>query len=54
MSNYSNISRQLNSKLNEILADLPDFVHVFVGIDATTAIKTRIAYATDLRTFLHI
>ncbi|MGI6349158.1 MAG: tyrosine-type recombinase/integrase [Eubacteriaceae bacterium] len=53
MSNYSkNISRQLNSKLNEILADLPDFVRMFfVGIDATTAIKTRIAYATDLRTF---
>ncbi len=53
MSNYSkNISFQLNSKLNDILADLPDFVRTFfIGIDATTAIKTRIAYATDIRTF---
>ena len=54
MGNYSkNLSHTLNIKLQNLLKDLPDFIKIFfTGIDASTAIKTRIAYAIDLKTFL--
>ncbi|NMC56905.1 MAG: integrase, partial [Eubacteriaceae bacterium] len=54
MSNYSKkLSYSLNIKLNDMLEQMPDFIKMFfTGIDASTAIKTRIAYAIDLNTFL--
>jgi len=53
MSNYSkDLSYSLNNKLNQIITQLPDFMKIFfTGIDASTAVKTRVAYATDIKTF---
>lgn len=54
MSNYSKkLSYSLSIKLNNMLEQMPDFIKTFfTGIDSSTAIKTRIAYAIDINTFL--
>lgn len=53
MNNYSkNLSGNLNIKLHEILNELPEFMKIFfTGIDSSTAIRTRVAYAIDIRVF---
>ena len=45
---------KLHIKLNDLLSLLPDFTEYFFrGISDTTQIKTRIAYAYDLRIFFY-
>ncbi|MPW25803.1 tyrosine-type recombinase/integrase [Alkalibaculum sp. M08DMB] len=45
---------QLTIKLRKLINDLPTFVETFFrGIEPNTSIKTRIAYAFDLRTFFY-
>ena len=40
-------------KLNKLKKELPDYMgHFFTGIDSNTAIRTRVAYAMDLKNFL--
>jgi site-specific recombinase XerD len=53
MNTYSkNLSATLNIKLHEILDELPEFIKTFfTGIDSPTAIRTRVAYAIDIRVF---
>ncbi len=53
MADYS-LEQQikLTKKLRLVLDELPAFCTMyFTGIDSTTAIRTRLAYATDLKTF---
>lgn len=54
MSNYHEKQDKLNTQhLRELLADLPSFAgQFFRGIENTTASRTRIAYAYDLKIFL--
>ncbi len=53
MNTYSkDLSATLNVKLQEILDELPEFIKTFfTGIDSSTAIRTRVAYAIDIRVF---
>lgn len=53
MANYSKDAQEkLNIKLKEKIGLLPNFTKTFFrGITANTSIKTRIAYATDLKIF---
>ncbi len=45
---------KLTMKLRELINDLPTFTETFFrGIEPNTSIKTRIAYAFDLRTFFY-
>ena len=40
------------NQLREMQKKLPEFTNrFFIGIDQTTAPRTRLAYATDLKTF---
>ena len=51
---HKELNTSLNFKLRELLVLLPDFCdEYFVGISGLTQIKTRIAYAFDLRIFFH-
>lgn len=48
------LENSLKIKLRELIKDLPYQCELFFrGIEPTTAIKTRIAYAFDLRTFFY-
>jgi len=53
MADYSKeVSNKLNIKLRSQIEKLPDFTNAFFrGITANTAIKTRIAYAMDIKIF---
>ena len=45
---------KLTMKLRELINELPTFVETFFrGIEPNTSVKTRIAYAFDLRTFFY-
>lgn len=48
------LNQQLTIKLRELVNQMPVFCETFFrGIEPTTSIKTRIAYAFDVRSFLH-
>lgn len=49
-----NQQQQLTLKLRELVNQMPVFCETFFrGMEPTTSIKTRIAYAFDLRSFFH-
>lgn len=49
---HDNVNKQNILKLRELMSTLPGFCKMFFrGIDQTTASRTRIAYALDLRIF---
>ena len=56
MKNTLTYSQQINQqnilKLRELRSELPKFLNTyFTGIDHILASRTKIAYATDLKTF---
>lgn len=51
---HENVEQTLQLKLRTLITQLPDSSRLFFrGIEATTSIKTRVAYAFDLRIFFH-
>ncbi len=51
---YEQIDVENTTRLRELISTLPPFVTTFFrGIEQTTASRTRIAYAYDLRIFFH-
>lgn len=51
---YEEVSRQMIKEQRKILEQLPRFVtEFFRGIDATTAPRTRVGYARDIKLFLY-
>ena len=53
-SYYDELSMQQTLKLRELIRTLPPFAKEFFrAIDTTTQVRTRIAYAYDLRVFFH-
>ena len=53
-SYYDELSMQQTLKLRELIRTLPPFAKQFFrAIDTTTQVRTRIAYAYDLRVFFH-
>jgi len=52
-NDYAHLSQKENiTQLRSIISDLPEFCReFFIGIEPTTAIKTRIGYAYDLSIF---
>lgn len=51
---YDELTAKLTIKLRELLKTLPPFAKDFFrAIDSTTQVRTRIAYAYDLRVFFH-
>lgn len=51
---YEDLENSLQLKLRELIKDLPYHCELFFrGIQATTSIKTRVAYAFDLRIFFY-
>ncbi len=51
---YEEVSRQMIKEQRKILEQLPKFVtEFFRGIDATTAPRTRVGYARDIKLFLY-
>lgn len=51
---YEQIDIENTTRLRELISTLPPFVTTFFrGIEQTTASRTRIAYAYDLRIFFH-
>ena len=54
MSYHEEEKKRNTLRLREILADMPSFVRdYFRGIEQTTAERTRLGYARDLRVFFH-
>lgn len=54
-TDYSHLNQKENIlRLRSIISDLPDFCReLFIGIEPTTSVKTRIAYAYDLSIFFN-
>lgn len=51
---YEEVSRQMIKEQRKILQQLPKFVtEFFRGIDSTTAPRTRVGYARDIKLFLY-
>lgn len=51
---YEEVSRQMTKEQRKILEQLPKFItEFFRGIDATTAPRTRVGYARDLKLFFN-
>lgn len=51
---YDSLTAKQTLKLREVLKTLPSFVKDFFrAIDSTTQVRTRIAYAYDLKVFFH-
>lgn len=51
---YDNLTARQTIKLRELIKTLPPFAKEFFrAIDSTTQVRTRIAYAYDLRVFFH-
>lgn len=51
---YEEVNKNNELHLRELIAELPRFCkQFFIGIEATTASRTRIAYAYDLGCFFH-
>ena len=51
---YDDLTARQTIKLRELIKTLPPFAKEFFrAIDSTTQVRTRIAYAYDLRVFFH-
>ena len=51
---YEQVNRENEMKIREMLKDLPSFCkEFFIGIEASTQSRTRLAYAYDLGVFFH-
>ena len=54
MSYHDEEKKRNTLRLRELLADMPPFLRdYFRGIEPTTAERTRLGYARDLRIFFH-
>ncbi len=54
LSYYDALTAKQTLKLREVLKTLPPFAKDFFrAIDSTTQVRTRIAYAYDLKVFFH-
>ena len=51
---YDDLNARQTIKLRELIKTLPPFAKDFFrAIDSTTQVRTRIAYAYDIRVFFH-